>query len=257
MSTMPDAPQTTATAATTPPDSVADAHLAQLHKMSTTAGVTNLDYVAVNHTAIVAALLGIASALAFFGWLLLLIPVVGIVFAIIAIRQIKDSSGTQTGKGLAITGLVLCLLLGGGVIIKEGAAIAAKQGDEHKIADTISQVGQFVHDGKYPEAYALFTDEFHQNVTPQQFASTWKMVQSGPPVGLGKIQALEWNGVSPVFETEAGAPIAITKAKLKSERAQDERFDIVLRRVGNRWLVTRFQFFPEKKRTKPADDYNI
>src|SRR5437763_244038 len=103
---MPDVAQTTPTADSTSPTQ-ADAHLASLHKMSTTAGVTNLGYVAVNQTAIVAALLGLASALAFFGWLLLVIPIVGVVFAIVAIRQINDSSGTQTGRGLALLGLAL------------------------------------------------------------------------------------------------------------------------------------------------------
>src|ERR1051325_9373441 len=94
-------------------DADADAHLAQLHRMSTTAGVTNLDYVAVNLTSIFALLLGLASALAFLHWAFLAVPLVGIIFAIISLRQINNSSGTQTGKGLAITGLILCLLLGG------------------------------------------------------------------------------------------------------------------------------------------------
>src|SRR5258707_10382788 len=97
ISTMSEVTQTRATSDSAA-QSEAATHLSQLHKMSTTAGITNLDYVAVNHTAIVAALLGLASALAFFGWLLLVVPVVGIVFAVLAIRQINDSSGTQTGK---------------------------------------------------------------------------------------------------------------------------------------------------------------
>src|SRR5688572_22362990 len=90
------------------PDTAAE-HLAHLHKMSTTAGVTNQDYVAVNTVAIVAAVLGLASGLAFFGWLMLVVPLAGIVFAVVAIRQINDSSGTQTGKGLAMIGLALCV----------------------------------------------------------------------------------------------------------------------------------------------------
>src|SRR3954462_5034744 len=87
--------------------------LAGLHKMSTTAGVTNLDYVAVNQTAIAAVLVGLLSALSFFGFLLLVIPIVGAIFAVIALRQIADSNGTQTGRGLAILALALCVILGG------------------------------------------------------------------------------------------------------------------------------------------------
>ena len=68
---MPDAAETNPPTGA-PSDAQADAHLAKLHRMSTTAGVTNAGYVAVNHTAIAAGLLGLVSALAFFGWLLLI-----------------------------------------------------------------------------------------------------------------------------------------------------------------------------------------
>src|SRR6476646_9155703 len=107
---MSHAPQTNVT---TPPG--ADP-LAGLHKMSTTAGVTNLDYVAVNQTAIAAVLIGLLSVVSFFGHLLLVIPVVGVIFAIVALRQISNSNGTQTGKGLALLALLLCLGLGGTAI---------------------------------------------------------------------------------------------------------------------------------------------
>ena len=45
-------------------------------KLPTTAGVTNLDYVAVNQTAIAAVLLGLLSAVSFFGHLLLITTLV-------------------------------------------------------------------------------------------------------------------------------------------------------------------------------------
>ena len=93
---MSQAPQSNVTAAaTTDRAAGGEDHLSRLHKMSTTAGVTNLDYVAVNHTAIAAVLLGLLSALSFFGFLLLVIPIVGVVFAVIALRQIGESNGTQ------------------------------------------------------------------------------------------------------------------------------------------------------------------
>jgi hypothetical protein len=251
---MPDVAQTNPPAdPTTPSDAQADAHLASLHKMSTTAGVTNLGYVAVNQTAIVAALLGLASALAFFGWLLLVIPVVGIIFAIVAIRQINDSSGTQTGKGLALLGLALSILMGGGMVTIEAVALAGVRGDENKIAATLSQAGEFIRDGKYREAYALHDDDFQNRVKFPQFESTWKSIQA--PAPLGRVQSMEWNGVTPAFGSEKGSAIAATKARMKFERAQDERFDVGLRRVGNRWLISHFPaFFAEKRPTKQQDD---
>jgi hypothetical protein len=249
---MPDVVQTTPPINSTSP-SDADAHLAQLHKMSTTAGVTNLDYVAVNQTAIVAALLGLASALSFFGNLLLVIPVVGVIFAIVAMRQIKDSSGTQTGKLLAIVGLLLCVLLGGGAITKEAMEIAAVKGDENKIAATLSQLGQLLHDGKYKEAYALHDDDFQNRVKFAQFESTWKSIQAPQP--LGRVQKMEWNGVSPSFGSEGGSPMATTKALLRFEHAQEERVDLMMRRVGDRWLISHFpSFFPERRPGKQSSN---
>src|SRR2546423_11699825 len=83
--------------------------LAKLHRMSTTAGVASQQYVAVNTTAVIAALLGVASGLTLFSQLMLVIPVAGIVCAIVAWRQINGSNGTETGKPLAIAVLLLSL----------------------------------------------------------------------------------------------------------------------------------------------------
>ena len=130
---MPQAPLTT---------SAADEHLERLHKMSTTAGVTNTGYVAVNQTAVVALVLGVLSAIALFGTLLLVVPVVGIVFAIVAIRQISDSNGTQTGKWMAWTGLALCLAFGGARLTQDLMVSAGVKQDEQRIAATISQLGR-------------------------------------------------------------------------------------------------------------------
>ena len=93
--------------------------LSTLHKMSTTAGVASQQYVAINSAAVVAALLGVASALTIFSPLLLVIPLAGIVVAIFAWRQISDSSGTEAGKPVAVLGLLLSLLIGGAATTKE------------------------------------------------------------------------------------------------------------------------------------------
>jgi hypothetical protein len=252
---MPDAAETNPPT-DAPSDAQADAHLAKLHRMSTTAGVTNAGYVAVNQTAIAAAVLGLVSALSFFGWLLLIVPVVGIVFAVVAIRQINDSSGTQTGKGLAYTGLALCLLLGGGAITRDVIAVARAKGDETKIAETLARLGQYIKEENYKGAYDLHDDAFQSKFPLTQFESTWKSVQTAS--SLGKIVSMEWNGVPPYIESEGGSPLAATKAKVKFEKAQDERFDIILRKVGDRWLIARFPaFFTEKKPVAKKDVFNL
>jgi len=252
---MPDAADTN-TPIDAPSDAQADAHLAKLHRMSTTAGVTNAGYVAVNHTAIAAALLGLVSALAFFGWLLLIVPVVGIVFAIVAIRQINDSSGTQTGKGLALAGLALCVLLGGGAITRDVIAVARAKGDETRIADTLSKLGQYVKDENYKSAYDLHDDAFQSRVTLAQFESKWKSLQAAD--SLGKMESMQWNGVPPYIESEGGSPLAATKAKVKFEKANEERLDFILRKVGDRWLIAKApNFFPEARPSAKKDVFNL
>lgn len=252
---MPQAQQTNASTVTAPA-SPADAHLSQLHTMSTTAGVTNVGYVAVNQTAVVAMFLGLASALALLGLLLLVIPLVGIVFAVVALRQVKDSGGTQTGKGLAIVGLILCLLLGGGEVVKEGLEIAANRDDENKIAATLADVGRFVREGKFAEAYALFDDAFQNRVKPEKFKETWEQFQD--PKALDRMTSMEWNGVSPRIESAGGSPLAEARAVIKFKRAAADRFDVTLRKVGSKWLIARLPvFFPEPKKSKPEDVFDF
>jgi hypothetical protein len=252
---MPEAPETNAPT-DAPSDAQADAHLANLHRMSTTAGVTNAGYVAVNHTAIAAAALGLVSALSVFGWLLLIVPIVGIVFAVVAIRQINDSSGTQTGKGLAYAGLALCVLLGGGAIARELIAVVHARGDETRIAQTLAKLGQYIKEENYKAAYDLHDDRFQNAFTFAQFQSTWKSVQV--PSSLGKITSMEWNGVAPYMESEGGSPLAATKARVKFEKGTEERLDFILRKVGERWLIDKFpDFFPERKPSAKKDVFNL
>src|SRR5436309_10235622 len=81
--------------------------LAHLHKMSTTAGLGTTEYVAINPLAVATVFLGAASALALLDHTLLAIPVLAVVCAIVALRQVIRSGGTQTGRGIAVLGLVL------------------------------------------------------------------------------------------------------------------------------------------------------
>src|SRR4051812_11954856 len=93
-----------------------DDPLSHLHKMSTTAGLGSGEYVAVNGMAVVAIILGLASSLSLLDTAFLVsVPPLTIVLAILALWQISDSNGTQTGRGLAIGGLLLALLFAAAV----------------------------------------------------------------------------------------------------------------------------------------------
>src|SRR5436309_9385705 len=87
-----------------------DDPLSHLHKMSTTAGLGSTDYVAVNGIAVTTIFMGLASSLALLDITLLAIPVATVVLAIVALRQIANSNGTQTGRALAWGGMVLAML---------------------------------------------------------------------------------------------------------------------------------------------------
>lgn len=230
-------------------------HFSHLHRMSTTAGVTNQDYVAVNPLAVVAALLGLASGLAFASSLLLVIPIVGIVFALVAIRQIADSNGTQTGRGLAIVGLALCLLCAAGVMTVRYLAYAAVRNDTNAIASTLVDTGKLIGAADYRRAYdQQFDAQFKRNIPFDRFQQIWKNLQSDSYVGT--LQTIRWNGVTPAFESGGGTTMAATKAKIKFEKGNEERFDVILKLEDGKWRINAMpQFFQPPK--KPADNFQL
>src|SRR5262245_38263315 len=93
-------------------DQVADP-LAGLHPMSRTAGLGAQDYVAINPVAVTTLLLGLASSLALVTGMLLIIPIAGIICAIVGLWQIRNSNGTQSGRLLASSGMGLCIVFAG------------------------------------------------------------------------------------------------------------------------------------------------
>src|SRR6476620_7587606 len=113
--------------------------LSSLYKMSRTAGLGTTEYVAINGAAVTAAILGVASSLALMADILLVIPLVGLVFAIVAIRQISYSNGMQGGKLLAWGGLVLCLAFAGIVVGGEVKEQMGHRSDTEQIVGVLDQ----------------------------------------------------------------------------------------------------------------------
>jgi len=156
-----------------------DDPLAHLHKMSTTAGLGTTEYVAVNGLAVVALILGVASSLSLMGYILLAVPAVTIVLSLMALHQIKDSNGTQTGKGLAILGLVLAI----GFVVAVGGKYALEilrtRSDKQAINALIEQFDQEIRAKKYEQAYGLFSAKFTSRVKQQNFIDRWKPIVEG------------------------------------------------------------------------------
>jgi uncharacterized protein DUF4190 len=226
------APRHTDAAAETEP-------LLHLYKMSTTAGVGSQDYVAVNVTAVVAVVFGLASVLCALGYLLLIIPIVGIVLSVIALRQIRNSNGTQTGRGIAWVGLILA----GGITAVIGGyrVVNALQlrSDENAIATLCSQFGQYISNGDYDRAYQLFDTEFQGRVPMDEFRSQFKEMQSGDQAPA--LEGAAWNGIAEFQTDSEGVVRCSTMIKMHyrgtTSDEDDPRLEAHFRRDDNGWRI--------------------
>jgi len=214
----------------------ADDPLTHLHKMSRTAGLGSTDYVAINAPSVLAVILGLASALAIVDKILLIVPIAGVICSIVAMYQIGRSAGTQTGKGLAVVGLLLSLGFVGFVGYQSYAAARQAKADRDAIEAMLVQLTGNLQKNEINEAYALFSPRFTERVQLPQFTNQMKFVQDG---SLGKIQTITTNGlydfsVDPGTGIRRGAVILIMKFDKSPDPA---RLDAAFRNVGGQWKI--------------------
>jgi hypothetical protein len=210
--------------------------LAHLHKMSTTAGLGSTDYVAINAPAVLAVILGLASALAVVDKILLIVPIAGVICAVVALFQIGKSAGTQTGRGLAVLGLLLSLGFAGYVGYLTVAKVRTETADRAAIETVIAQFTGHVQKGEFPQAYALFTERFRDRVKDQEFADRLKYVQDG---SWGKLESVTTNGRYD-FNSDPTTGIRIAQAILQmklDKYPEPSRQDAVFRVVGGEWKI--------------------
>jgi len=175
-----------------------DEPLEHLYKMSPTAGVATTDYAAINSAAIVTLVLGAASVLVLLNAHLLFIPAAGLICGIIAVRQIRGSNGTQVGRGLAWSGLLLSLLLGGGVLSVQAIDLVHRRADEREIAGMMEQIGRQIHDEQYDAVYAEVSQRLRDRIPHEDFVRQISAFNS--VVQVGKVQSLRWNEEPMYFE---------------------------------------------------------
>jgi hypothetical protein len=238
-------PSLPAKAAGASPDPAADSEtLMHLHKMSTTAGLGSQDYVAVNVTSVVAVLFGLASLLAIASPVLLIFPIVGVALSIVALRQVNNSNGTQTGKGLAVLGLILSAAITTVIFSYQGWQIYRRQADQKAIADLIVKYGDCLNQHKFAEAYDLFDSDFQNRVPKQLFIIHLTDIQNGQM--SAPIESISWNGLAEfhVDDADTGTESADSVMKLhykgmsESENAIIPRMPIRFKRVGaSPWLI--------------------
>lgn len=218
--------------------SAPDDPIASLHKMSTTAGAGSADYVAINNVAIVSAVLGLVTGLAFFGWPFMLVGIAAIVCGVVALWQIGHSNGTQGGRLVAWLGIILSLVMTGGALAKELSRISEQRKQENAINQRIVELGEYVKAGEYQKAYALFdASTFQQVFTFAQFEAFWKS-QQGPTSYFGPVMDMQGNNIFAFSPTEGGQG-AQTKVKVRFAKSPnlDYRWSISLVNRGDGWRI--------------------
>ncbi len=206
--------------------------------MSTTAGLGSGDYVAINGNAIASVLLGVASGFLLMGnWVLLLLPLAGIICGGLAFRQIVGSNGTQAGRGLAGLGLLLCLGLGGFYSVRQGVDALRNHGDQDDIVHLITQFGDMISADRYADAYTLLDERMKQQVPLAEFALKWKMQNSSPL--LGRVAKMEWNNVLEFGDDAVtGDRIASGQVLVSYEKVSGKnRYGTVFRKLGSNWWI--------------------
>jgi hypothetical protein len=246
--TPPPTHPATATTTTTPHaagGAADDDPLSHLHKMSTTAGLGSGEYVAVNGAAVFALLLGLASALTLLEEVLLVIPLTAIIVGVIAWRQINQSNGTQTGKGLLAIALLCALGFGGFVVAKETTRGFRTREDREAINRTVIEFGDKVKAGDLTGAYHMFSERFHQAVDAERFNQQMKLVRESEI--FGKVKDTQWNGLADFqSDPQTGNRYAITKLKMNFDKTtMPVEIDVTLRKEGARWVFEGMPtFFP-------------
>jgi hypothetical protein len=227
-----------------PPVPVGEAteHLAHLPKMSPTAGVTEQDYLAINGAAVAAMLAGLAAVLAIINDFLAVIPLGGVILAVIALRQIASSNGTQTGRGFAMTGLFLCTSILSYVVTTDAAFRLERRADHEAIAQLCRQLGQDISDHTYDSAYDLFSQRFKSRVSRQEFITKLKGLQdqlASSGLELGPITGATWNGLSQFFiDNDIGSFTADSEIDLHFAKSNNiDPLTAAFRKAGGVWTI--------------------
>ncbi|HRK31184.1 MAG TPA: DUF4190 domain-containing protein [Tepidisphaeraceae bacterium] len=218
----------------THPDSSGDA-LSSLYRMSKTAGLATSEYQAVNVASVVAMVLGLASYLATFDAVLLIIPVAGLVTGVIGLYQVARSNGTQTGAWMAILGIVLSLASGawaGTARYREASRTAA---DRAALVKLVDDLWENVRSDKLELAYGLFSESFRQRVTRAQFDQPWNSLKG--PYALKEISS---NGLF-VFESDPATGLRAASGQIivrfEDSRLQGDRPSIIFTYRNGRWAI--------------------
>ena len=206
--------------------------LAKLHRMSTTAGVGSQEYVAINTVAIWTLILGLASVavVLFESWPLLVVPLAAVVLAVIGLRQIARSNGTQAGRLVAIGGIVLAVGFSGLYGAREYQATTADAADRAAVDTVIRDLGEALAADDYAKAYEQFDYIYRARVSPEQFKAYWSTFHNG---ALGRLKSMQSTNKANFSQIEQGK-VAETMAIIAFEKGtwEERRRFMLLQRDG-------------------------
>jgi hypothetical protein len=219
--------------------------LSKLHRMSRTAGLGTQDYVAINPAAVTALFLGLASALALVTGMLLIIPAAGVICAIVALWQISRSSGTQSGRWLAGTGLVLSLLFVAGVGATKIAFDIRDRADRESLMKTVEEFGAKLAAEDLDGAYDMLGDRFRRNLPKEEFDANIKARFAHPAHGKlvsmrssGRIQFENYEQIRNAFGT--------TQTVIQLDNGREDRQQMGFQKLGDKWVIEGFGWFPPR-----------
>jgi hypothetical protein len=231
-------------------------HLTHLPRMSTTAGVGTQEYVAVNPVAVFALLLGFASVLSIMDDSLLVVPLTSIILTIIALRQINQSNGTQTGRGIAQGGLFLAIAYGSFVMSGWVIDSYSRHEDRKDIALLCARFGEDLHERAFDDAYSLFSQRFQNRIDRQTFVRTFKSMQdelteeAKKKEGLGPINGAHWNGLIHFYSDPDSGMVTAQSIILLTFELSPNTYEktAAFRKARDGWTFDDiFELFPQKK----------
>jgi hypothetical protein len=209
--------------------------------MSRTAGLGTGDYASINSLAVASLFFGIASVMVIYGWLLLPIPLVAAILAVAALRQIRNSGGTQVGWPIAAIGLLLALGFGGWQLASGAIQASQTRADRDQILKLIDRLSQDAAADNLSDAYSLFGPKFQAAFTPELFDQQFKIREVSPY--YGKIKSIQWNGrmefdVTGNSTGDGNDLEAVTLVKVNAQHLPDPaRARIIFRKIDGQWVI--------------------
>lgn len=225
-----------------------------LYRMSRTAGVGLQDYAEINPFAVGSLVAGLASWLVFFGQLLFIVPLLGLIMGLWAVIRILGSNRTQTGLLPAFAGIALSAGVGGYGLYERLVIARFDAADQAAIVKLVDDLAASILAGNPGQAWDLFDPRFQARISREQFVERLNTLQASAM--YGQISEMRWNGLidferSPDSDDRmAGSLLLVTvKAPDSPASALDRQRIAFVRPGGGEWRILNLPgYFPAENR---------